>query len=481
MKQRQYVDFKLYLTRPADGQAACQVALLPTPEAGETITPVTVPASEAPASDMLAYLAGKQITLRNLVSLGKKLAGCLLPEGVIRERFRYAYDQAGVEGGVRLRLIIADHALKQWPWEYAFLDLLGGPDSMRGFLALNPRISVVRHEPLPHPHPAIAKSSADVTDIRLAIATALPAQQSVLYLDKDVAAIQRAVQDFDLEGVRITVDPVLMDATPGDLATKLPKGTYIFHFAGHGITEQRGDPFTPGSPLREEGALLLVADKIQKNEVRLRAGDLAAILQERGVRLAVLGACYSGARNARYPWDGVAGALAAGEIPAIIAMQYEVIDVAAQAFSGMFYSALAGGLSLDEAMYVGRRAMLLETSTDKGLDQPFNAEWGVPVLYSRLPDGALFPERMARAGAAAEQFRKVIQQTVETIAQGGTVVGLVARRVKGGIKIEQRVKVVAGTLVGLQAEEVGDEANLDVAQNLGTVSGNVTGVIVDEI
>ena len=41
MKQRQYIDFKLFLTRPPDGQG-CQIALLPTPEVGETTTPVTI-------------------------------------------------------------------------------------------------------------------------------------------------------------------------------------------------------------------------------------------------------------------------------------------------------------------------------------------------------------------------------------------------------------------------------------------------------
>lgn len=55
-----------------------------------------------------------------MVALGKKLANCLLPEGIIRERFRAAYDRAGIDGGVRLRLIIADYALKAWPWEHAF-------------------------------------------------------------------------------------------------------------------------------------------------------------------------------------------------------------------------------------------------------------------------------------------------------------------------------------------------------------------------
>ncbi|MFX1411683.1 MAG: CHAT domain-containing protein [Promethearchaeota archaeon] len=479
MKRREYIDFKLYLTRASDGQGACQVALLPTPEVGETVSPVTVLAEESPPLDLLAYLASKQITWRSLAKLGKKLANCLLPEGTIRERFKYAYDHAGTDGGVRLRLIIADHSLKQWPWEYAFVNLQGGPDGMHGFLALNPRISLVRHEPLPHPHPVPGRASDDLTDVRMAIAAALSEGQRELQLDKEVANIKEAVHDFNVDGVRIRVDPVLMDVTPDELARKLPKGTHIFHFAGHGTTEKKHDRFTSGGMMKEEGVLLLVADKETRREARLRATDLAMILQGVGVRLAVLGACHSGARDARYPWDSVAGALAAGEVPAIIAMQYEVIDVQLIAFSEAFYGALASGLAMDEAVALGRLAMLQVTSTEP--DQLVNVEWGVPVLYSRLPDGALFPERMARAGATAERFRRVIHQTVEQISKSGSVVGITAKRVRGGFSVEQRVLVVDGTLVGAQLGTVDRGARLHVDQDLGTVSGDVKGVILDEI
>ena len=62
-KQREYIDFKLYLTGVPEGQGACQVALLPTPEVGETVTPVTV-ATDLPldfggaGSRVLAHLIG---------------------------------------------------------------------------------------------------------------------------------------------------------------------------------------------------------------------------------------------------------------------------------------------------------------------------------------------------------------------------------------------------------------------------------------
>jgi hypothetical protein len=108
------------------------------------------------------------ITLDGLAELGKQLARCLLPGEALRQMFLAAYRQAGDKAGVRLRLMIGDHALKQLPWEYTYLNLLDGPDSMRGFLLLDPTASI-RHTPLPLPHPVISPA-AEYSDLRMLIA-----------------------------------------------------------------------------------------------------------------------------------------------------------------------------------------------------------------------------------------------------------------------------------------------------------------------
>lgn len=477
---RRYIDFKLYLTRSADGEG-CQVSLLPTPEVGETVTPVVVPAAAGPPAEALELIAQKAITVRQLVAFGKWLAAWLLPadepngERSIRSLFYAALAQAGPTGGVRLRLIIADHALKQWPWEYVYCDPLGagGPEGMHGFLALDPRISIVRHEPLPHPHPTPSAGGADPSDLRMVIAAAAPETQQPLDVQRELGAISGALQGFAVEGVRITPVP-LPDATAPEVAQALQGAgsTAIFHFAGHGATEAiERDPFSVGQ-IREEGWLFFLADKTSRREQRVRADDLAVRLQAAGVRLAVFGACASGTRSMRYPWDGVAGALVRRGIAAVVAMQYEVIDTYAIAFARAFYTVLAAGLSLDEAFAAGRLAMYGENGGRP--DQVGLLEWGVPVLYSRLPDGRLFPERMAQAGAAAAQIQLAVQQTIDTITAGGQVIGLQAQTVDGQFTVVQRVKQVDGKLVGANLEHPGSSGTVD--QDLGTVSGNVTGI-----
>lgn len=480
---RQYIDFKLYLTAAPNGKGACQVALLPTPEVGEAIMPVVVSADYVPKTDLLTYLAAKQITLRNLATLGKQLGECLLPTGPIRELFNDAHRHAGEGRGVRLRLIIADPALKQWPWEYAYVDLLGeGPDSLRGFLALNKAISIVRHEPLPYPHPMPVPTPKGLTQLPMLIVAASPEGEHPLDLDREIKIIEGVVSGFDLAGMRIT-PKVLKDATRDELNQALlgVSSAYIFHFAGHGTIGTKRDDCNRGVK-KESGYILLLANHVTKKSDRVSGEELARHLQGAGVRLAVLGACLSGTRNATYPWDGVASALAANGIPAILAMQYEVIDVQAIAFARAFYAALGLGLSLDEATWSGRVAMLESTSTDQ--DAITNVEWGVPVLYSRLPDGALFPERIRESGSspAAEMFRKVFSQTITGIYEG-TVTGLEVDQIKNGVKIVQKVKEVRGDLLGIQAGAAGANASIVVEQEIETVGkgGKVCGARLDEI
>ena len=469
MGKREYIDFKLYLTRAPEGQGACQVALLPTPEVGETVTPVTVPATEKPPPDLLPLLASKHITWRSLTALGKKLTNCLLPQGTIRDRFKYAYDRAGTDGGVRLRLIIADQGLKQWPWEYAFYSLLGGSDSLEGFLVLNARVSLVRHEPLPHPHPVPAEVLGELSEVRMLVAAASPDVSELglqpLDVSREVGNITQAVEGFDLEGVRITAEPVLENVTRTQFHDALLKKAHVVHFAGHGMTAIKHDYLT-GDSAKEKIGLVLAAERAGEKADYLSATDLASMLRAANTRLVVLGACYTGRRDERYPWDGVAGALAAAEIPAIIAMQYEVIDTHAIAFSRAFYTALGLGLSLDEAMWSGRVAMLQATGGDSGA--AVNVEWGVPVLYSRLSGGALFPERMARATASADTFRRVFSQTVNGIHEGA-MTGVEVSFIENGVRIVQKVKEARGQITGIRAGEAGAGANILVEQQLETV------------
>jgi hypothetical protein len=445
-----------------DAEHGCQVSVLPSAAVGESSQPSAVLRSAMPAADLLEDLKAKRIRPRDLVAFGRQIAGCLLPEGEVRDLFRAARERAGYDGGVRLRLVIGAPELRAWPWEYAYLDRPGVTQAgLDGFLALDPRISFVRHDPLPLAHTQIQPAAGGLQEVRMLAATAQPDGYLPLRVDREIDLLRQALENFAVDGLQLKLDAPMLHATPWQLEANLRAAAsiYLFHFSGHGmIGEGARDLINHGGRI-QAGLLLLEADAQTHAEARLEAADLARWLLRAGVRLAFLNACQSGERQAEYPWAGVAGALVAQGVPAVVAMQQPVEDSAAVAFSQAFYGALFGGLSLDEALSVGRLAVV------RPLDHPCFAEWGVPVLYTRLKDGRLFPEREAAPALTGQLFRKTVELQVAMIERGGCLVGVDVERLASGVKISARLQNVEGsaTLADIRKVEVDAALNINAA------------------
>jgi hypothetical protein len=79
---------------------------------------------------------------------------------------------------------------------------------------------------------------------------------------------------------------------------------------------------------------------------------------------------------------GVAPALVAGGLPAVLANQYKVLDSAALAFAGHFYWSLANGHTLGDAAREARVAV-------RCAGPPETIDWAVPVLFARDPRAVL--------------------------------------------------------------------------------------------
>jgi len=99
----------------------------------------------------------------------------------------------------------------------------------------------------------------------------------------------------------------------------------------------------------------------------------------------VLNACKSATVSTSLAFMGIAPALIRAGIPAVIAMQYAIRDSSATAFSGALYRALADGAPLDAAVTEGRKAISAQITPDE-------ADWGIPVLFMRSPDGVIWRE-----------------------------------------------------------------------------------------
>ena len=431
-KERQYLDFYLQLRDLNREAGTFRVAVLPSPAVGETREAVTVYYSPDALAKSLRRLEYRAIDQDSLIQLGVQLADLLLPLGEIRTLFEQAVKDAGQDGGVRLRLLTSEPELSRLPWEYSYLPLYKGAIDYRHFLVLNPQISLVRHEPIAKRHPKVEGATSNT--LRLLVAMANP--KGDLNLEKEKNNLTTVLDGFKVDGVTFEWQPLLENATVQDLTSALMKKPELFYFAGHGQFDKEGyiqlQGATPGSAQA------------------MPATQLALRLKQAGVRVAVFGACESAQRDGASEWAGIAPTLVAEGVPVVVAMQYEILDKHAIAFSEAFYVALAAGLSVDEAVSSGRLAMLgQEVSNQRTLvpagktdgsqsdKPPANVQWGVPALYMRSADSVIFPRKTSEPSVVAEQIRKVIQQKVGSIQNSSDFTGIKVKRVTGSVEIIQ--------------------------------------------
>src|SRR5262249_40878839 len=156
------------------------------------------------------------------------------------------------------------------PWEYMYVDRANS-DGMDGFLALNPRVAIVRHEVMPRSSPLeLVKGT-----IKVVAAMASPGDLQKLDLAKEEGDLRQALAQPGIEAEYVQQAP--LDTILGKLS-----GASVFHFAGHGLfTTAQGA--TPGTYTSE--SQLAFFDR------RVNAETLAVNLTGKGVRLALLEAC----------------------------------------------------------------------------------------------------------------------------------------------------------------------------------------------
>lgn len=384
--------------------------------AGEMRPEEAVPASydDRQLQLTLQQLETRALDRAGLIALGRLLAQLLLPpaqpgaQAGVRGLLAASLDHVAPEDGLRLRLRLPPQ-LAALPWEYLYVDRAGGGDGMDGFLALDPRVAIVRHEALPAP----GSLPPATGPLKVVAALASPEGLPPLDLAKEQADLRQALAD------QPGVEPVfLADATLDELQRAIA-GAEIFHFAGHGVFDrQMGD--LPGT-YTGVGRLALYDQAVD-------AEQLAINLRGNGVRLAVLGGCETGRRDGVNVWSGVAPALVKQQIPAVIANQLPIADACAIAFSKQLYAALVGGLPIERAMAAGRIAAY---NADKD-----GRDWGVPVLYLRDADGQLFggaadPEVRDQAASAAHAVMNV---HVQELGAGGHIAGVKGTIARGSLE-----------------------------------------------
>jgi hypothetical protein len=306
----------------------------------------------------------KQRTLAR--QFGKTLFDALISDGPVRDAYVAAKGRADADRrALRVTLSLSGAPdLMAVPWEFLF--------DAPSFLAQSVWTPVVRFLDLPSaPRPLPVR-----LPLRILGMVSAPSGLPALQVERERANLERALSGLVDAGV---VQIKWLPAQMRDLQRELARGddVHVFHFIGHGIYDD-GEGYLAFEDPKGGGPTLVTGQMLSQ-----------MLSDRRSVRLAVLNACEAALTPVNDPLAGVAPALVANGIPAVVAMQFSITDDAAVTFAEEFFAALADSDPVDAAVTEARRAI---AATD-------DVQWASPVLFMRIADGRVF--RLNRAPARA--------------------------------------------------------------------------------
>ena len=289
---------------------------------------------------------------------GAQLFDALFHDDVL-SALRGSLHVANTQGrGLRVRLKFADPTtLVNVPWE-----LLYDTERHR-FLCQYGKYPIVRYIEIPEPVTPLKVTGP----VRMLVVISSPRDYPELDAEGEWQRLQTVLKPL-VDSGRLIVDRLPKPSLAAIHRALLEEEYHVFHYIGHGGV----DPKTGDGVLAMTGP-----DGLS----RLESGnDLGVMLSNSPIRLAVLNSCEGARISDVDPYAGTAISLVQQGIPAVVAMQFEVSDEAAFAFSSTLYQAITEGRPIDLAVTLARQAVLAAS----------RSEWAAPVLYLRTSDGVIF-------------------------------------------------------------------------------------------
>ncbi|MEB3355178.1 MAG: CHAT domain-containing protein [Synechococcales bacterium] len=310
----------------------------------------------------------------SLMDLGQQLYGHLF-QGILRDSWMTAQGIAQHRGeALRLRLGLKGTLLSKLPWEV----MHSGRDGMGMLshpLSTGTHLLFSRYQPgTAMVRPGFDGSSQPVPTLRILMAIAAPTDQVQLQLKREASHLQQELrlQPGSLRGGLVGTLPdiqltILEQPSREELAQALEQGQYqILHYAGHSNLDAAG------------GHLYLVNRRTGLTET-LSGDDLAGLLVNNGIRMAVFNSC-RGASSAVIDTEAGAAersltdALVSRGIPAVLAMAEQIPDEVALTLTRLFYRNLKQGYPVDLSLSRARQGLL----SAYGSHQLY---WALPTLY----------------------------------------------------------------------------------------------------
>jgi hypothetical protein len=367
-KAPSYQNFDVLLERSGEGVYRARVVHAPAGQ-GARVT-FTQPFAPLELENFLLRIGRPRRPVRRvdapetkaIKAFGDRLYRALFHED-LRVSLERSLSEAAAKGaGLRLRLRLSDTPeLADLPWEFLY-------DQARNrFACLSDRTPLVRFLEVPDPPRPLLVSPP----LRVLVMISSPRDSRFAQLDveQEWTKLHRALGG--LEQASLVRLERLETATLAALRQRLRRDDWhVLHFIGHG-----------GFDSHAQDGLVVLEDMAGGSRL-VSAQALAVPLHNHDpLRLVVLNACEGARADPTDPFAGTAQTLIQQGIPAVVAMQFEITDLAAIALTSELYGAVADGYPLDAALSQARQAIYTDVS---------EIEWATPVLYLRAPDGRIF-------------------------------------------------------------------------------------------
>jgi CHAT domain-containing protein/tetratricopeptide (TPR) repeat protein len=287
---------------------------------------------------------------------------------------QYLAKQPHLKNGAQLILKLHNTASELWntPWEYIH-------DGTQ-FLGIQPQYPILRTLR----DIRLERDNLDLRELpcplRILMVISHPKDASPLNIDTEIAMIRRAVKPAEDAG-RIEIDFV-EEGSLQNLDKALLDGDYhMLHYSGHGS-------------IAPQGSFLVMEDE-QGLARPVFLWELLPLLQRsKNLRFIFLSACKAGTITETKATSGIATGLLQA-VPAVLAMQFSILDQRASILAETFYGGLGRGLTLEEAIHSARLALHQENTLAD--------DWGVPVLYTHQPNLRMIDTRAAVAAVRRSQ------------------------------------------------------------------------------
>jgi CHAT domain/Concanavalin A-like lectin/glucanases superfamily len=294
-----------------------------------------------------------------LKGLGYELYQALFPYQI---NARFQATIAGAQANnhsVRLRLIFESPELAALPWEFLY------DKQTNTFLGNSTQTVLSRYIDVPLQQRDIKAASLP---LKVLLVISSPTNLAKL----DVAGEEQLIREAlgkHIETGDIELD-VLQEATIRNINQKLREKSYnVFHFIGHGDFKDNKGYI---ALVDRDGTANLLDDERFAN----------FFLSNNNLGLVILNSCQGATVSANQVFAGTAPNLVRRGIPAVVAMQYSILDFTAKLFADEFYRTLALGYPVDAAIQETRNAISMEVGLDR-------RDFATPVLYMRAKDGII--------------------------------------------------------------------------------------------